>query len=150
MNDRAAGDISPSGEGEDAPVRAVLVCSLLLTVLLTAGGWYVFSSLFARSVLLGSVLINGSFLLLKTDAKRLTRRIGDAGDVQRDTVIRAETLRFFVNFFARLCVLALVLFVLAAKVEIDVIGLTLGLATVMGSIVLVGLGGRLFRSPNNV
>ena len=34
MNDRAAGDISPSGEGEDAPVRAVLVCSLLLTVLL--------------------------------------------------------------------------------------------------------------------
>jgi hypothetical protein len=118
--------------------------------LLTAGGWYVFGSLFARSVLLGSVLINGSFLLLKTDAKRLTRRIGDAGDVQRDTVIRAETLRFFVNFFARLCVLALVLFVLAAKVEIDVIGLTLGLATVMGSIVLVGLGGRLFRSPNNV
>ncbi len=139
MSDHASGVESTTDGSEGSPVRAVLAYSLVLAAAMTAIGWGVYGGVFARSVLLGSMLVNTSFLLLKTDIQRLTRRIGDAGDDRQGTVIRAETLRFFVNFFARLCVLALVLFVLATRVEVDVIGLTLGLATVMGGVVLVGL-----------
>lgn len=139
MSDHASGVESTTDGSEGSPVRAVLAYSLVLAAAMTVIGWGVYGGVFARSVLLGSVLVNTSFLLLKTDIQRLTRRIGDAGDDRQGTVIRAETLRFFVNFFARLCVLALVLFVLATRVEVDVIGLTLGLATVMGGVVLVGL-----------
>jgi hypothetical protein len=41
---------------------------------------------------------------------------------------------------ARFIILGLVLFVLASQVAIDVIGLTVGFATVMVSVVIIGLG----------
>ena len=149
MSESDPGATPPSAGSEGSPVRGVLVFSLMLTLVLIAVGWYVYGMMFARSVLLGSVLVNGSFLLLTTDVRRLTRRIGAAGDLQ-STVIRAETLRFFANFFARLCVLGLVLFVLASRVQIHVIGLTLGLTTVMCGVVMVGLSRGKFWSSNKV
>ena len=134
---------------EDSPVRCVLVFSLGLTLVLVTVGWYWYGMMFARSVLLGSVLVNGSFLLLTTDARRLTRRIGAAGDLQ-NTVIRAETVRFYMHFFARLCVLGLVLFGLASRVQIHVVGLTVGLATVMCGVIIFGLSRGRFWSSNKV
>jgi hypothetical protein len=47
-------------------------------------------------------------------------------------------------------VLGLLLFVLASKMTIDVIGLTLGLATVMCSIVIIGLIRKTSRLPSKV
>ena len=137
MADGGAEDQAGIDFGRDL-VRSVMIFSWVLTVILTVVGWYAEGWIFARSVLLGGCLVNGSFLLLRYDAQRLTRRISGAGD-QQDAVSRAEMVRFFLHFFARLVVLGLVLLVLAAKMTIHVIGLTLGLTTVMGSVVIIGL-----------
>ena len=100
-------------------------------------------------MLVGGCLVNGSFLLLRYDARRLTRRISAAGE-QQGAVSQAETVRFTLHFFARLVVLGLVLFVLASKMTINVIGLTLGLTTVMCSIVTIGLIRKTSWLPSKV
>ena len=148
MTDTGSAGATGTDTGPDL-VRSVMIFSWLLTLALTAVGWYVYGGVFARSVLAGSCLVNGSFLLLRYDARRLTRRISSAGE-QQDAVSRAETVRFFIHFFARLVVLGLLLFVLASKMTIDVIGLTLGLATVMCSIVIIGLIRKTSRLPSKV
>ena len=148
MSDRVLGGGPLHAQPEGNPVAAVLLCSLILTALAGGIGWWLYGMLFARSVLVGSMLVNTSFFLLSTDIQRLTRRIGSAGDAQ-SAVIQAETVRFFINFLARLCVLGLLLFVLASKVQLHIIGLTVGLATVMCGVVILGLR-RGFGPSNNV
>jgi len=100
-----------------------------------AGSYAVYGESFACSILIGGLLVNGSFWLLKKDAQRLMQRLSEA-DGSRDNI---EKTRFFLRSFARLLVLGLLLFVLASQVTINVIGLTLGFATVMVSVVIIGL-----------
>ncbi len=123
----------------DSPiVRRVMVFSGLLLLLLTAGGWYWSGWLFARSILMGGLLVNGSLWLLKKDTQRLMQRTEDA-EGESKTTFGFEKTRFFLRCYARLAVLGLLLFVLASQVTIDVIGLIMGLTTVMFSVVIIGL-----------
>jgi hypothetical protein len=123
----------------DSPiVRRVMVFSGLLLILLTAGGWYWGDWSFARSILMGGALVNGSLWLLKKDTQRLMQRTGDT-EGESNTNFGFEKTRFFLRCYARLAVLGLLLFVLASQVTIDVIGLILGLTTVMLSVVIIGL-----------
>lgn len=115
-------------------VRQVLVCGVLLMAVLVVVSWPLQGWIFARSILIGGLLVNGSFWLLKTDAQRLMQRIGDA-----DGRVNVEKTRFILRAFARFIVLGLLLFVLASQVAINAIGLTLGFATVMVSVVIIGL-----------
>jgi ATP synthase subunit 6 len=102
------------------------------------GSWCFYDWLFARSILIGGLLVNGSFWLLKKDAQRLMQRVGEAdGDVGPKE--NFEKTRFFSDRLPGLVVLGLLLFVLASQVTINVIGLTLGFATVMVSVVIIGL-----------
>ena len=120
-------------------IQRVLFLSLLLALMLTAGGWFVFGASFAQSTFIGSLLSCGSFLLLNWDVHRLMRHVG--GDQERSGILAgAEKVRFFIHFMARLIVLGLILFVLAAQITIDVLGLCLGLGTILLSVVLTGLG----------
>lgn len=139
-NGRAAGPEVPV-------VRNVMVFSGLLLVVLAAGGWYISSWPFARSVLIGGVLVNASFWLLKNDIRGLMQRVGDG---HHDANIGMERTRFLFKFYARLIVLGLSLFVLASQVTIDVIGLTLGLTTVMFSVVIIGLSTGKCWMPSKV
>jgi len=134
------------GTGAEPPVaRRVLLCSAALLVVLATGGWYLHSLTFACSVLLGGVLVNASFWLLKNDISRLIQRVV-ASEGRENTAFTFEKTRFFLRFYARLVVFGLLLFVLASRVTIDVIGLTLGLASVMVSVVIIGLHtGRCWR-----
>jgi hypothetical protein len=50
-----------------------------------------------------------------------------------------EKVKFFLKFYGRLAVLALVLYVLITRVSIDVIGLVIGLSTIMLSVIIVVL-----------
>lgn len=120
----------------------VTVFGWLLTVLLAVGSWILVDLVFARSVLLGGVLANCSFWLLKFDIRRLMQRVS-SNPLQG--VAGAEQVRFFVQFFARILILGLLVFVITARLAIDVIGLCLGLGTVMLSVVLIGLGQRLLE-----
>ena len=130
-------------------IRRVLIASGLLLVVLAAGGWYFSGWIFARSVLLGGLLVNGSFWLLKTDIQRLMKRIGNV-DGRQNTAFTFEKTRFFLRFYARLVVLGLLLFVTASQVTINVIGLTLGLATIMFSVVIIGLSTGKWCLPRKV
>lgn len=132
-----------------AVLRRVIVCSAVLMGILVVGGWLVVDWPFARSLLIGAVLVNGSFLLLKRDAQRLMQRVSLA-ETTETVVINAEKTRFFLRTCARLIVLGLLLFSLASQVPIDVIGLTLGCATIVVSIVIIGLSANKCWTPSKV
>jgi hypothetical protein len=117
--------------------------------LLVAGAWFIVDWPFARSLLIGAVLVNASFLLLKRDAQRLMQKVSLA-EATEPIVVGAEKTRFFLRTCARLIVLGLLLFVLAAHMPIDVIGLTLGCATIVVSIVIIGLGAGKCWMPSKV
>lgn len=130
-------------------VRRVMIFSGLLTAVLAIGGWYIFGWCFSRSVLIGGILVNVSFWLLKTDIKQLMERVGNEEGSQGASFTLERT-RFFLKFYARLVVLGLLLIVLASQAAIDVIGLTLGLTTVMFSVVIIGLSTGRCWMPSKV
>jgi hypothetical protein len=134
--DKAAGGNASAVEAQ--LVWRVMIFSGLLLVVLTTGSWYISGWFFARSVLIGGLLVNGSFWLLKTDVQRLMQRVGGV-DGNPGSAFTFEKTRFFLKFYARLVVLGLLLFVVASQVAINVIGLTLGLTTVVFSVVIIGL-----------
>jgi len=135
MNEQDVPAGARSSERDASVVRRVILFSLFLLGVLVAGSYGVYGESFACSILIGGLLVNGSFWLLKKDAQRLMQRLSEA-DGSRDNI---EKTRFFLRSFARLLVLGLLLFVLASQVTINVIGLTLGFATVMVSVVIIGL-----------
>lgn len=139
-------NLGPCTDGNvNVVVRQVALCSMLMLGLLVTGSWYFQGWPFARSLLIGGVLVNGSFWLLKQDAQRLMQRIDMADGVSGVSV---EKTRFFLRFFARFTVLGLLLFTLASMVTINAIGLALGFATVMVSVVIIGLSTGKCLMPN--
>jgi hypothetical protein len=149
MNKQRVTAVVQSSENDASEVRLVMVFSLLLLGILVVGSWCFYDGLFARSILIGGLLVNGSFWLLKKDAQRLMQRLGETdGDVGPKE--NFEKTRFFLRSFARFVVLGLLLFVLASQVTINVIGLTLGFATVMVSVVIIGLSAGRRWMPSKV
>ncbi|MCL1980934.1 MAG: ATP synthase subunit I [Proteobacteria bacterium] len=128
-------------------VRKVTVASMVLLVVLVAGGYLLQGWVFARSMLVGGLLVNGSFWLMQKDTRRLLRRIGEVGG---DGVLNIEKTRFLLRSFGRLVVVGLLLFVLASWMPIDPIGLVVGFATVMVSVVIIGLGAGRRWLPDKV
>lgn len=147
MNKQCKAANGRAAEPEVPVVRYVMMFSGLLLIVLVAGGWYIYSWPFARSILIGGVLVNASFWLLKNDIHGLMQRVGDG---HREATTGMERTRFLLKFYARLVVLGLLLFVMASKVTIDVIGLTLGLTTVMFSVVIIGLSTGKCWMPSKV
>lgn len=130
-------------------VRRIKIFSLVLLLLLTACCWVFFSWYFARSVLVGGVLVNISFWILQRDIQRLLSKVSESEN-RYASVIRTQKTQFMLKFFARLVVLFLLFAVLASRMTIDVIGLTLGLTTVLFSVVIIGLSTGLCRMPSKV
>ena len=119
-------------------LRMVQQFNLLMVVVFTLGSWYIIDWTLARSVLIGGVLASGSFFLLKRDIEQLIDRVASAGS-QTKGVKKMEKIRFFLKFYARLLVLGLLLYALTTKVSINMIGLVIGLSTVMLSVIIVVL-----------
>ncbi len=92
----------------------------------------------ARSVFAGGILAGGSFFLLKKDIEQMIGRVSRAGQ-EFKAVKTAEKIRFLLKFYARIIVLGLLLFVLVTKVNINMIGLAVGLSTIMLSVIIVFL-----------
>lgn len=108
----------------------------ILLAALIAGTWYIFSWPQAQSVLIGGLLANVSFLLLRRDIAIFMDNFSQAG-MSWQAVRKLEKIKFFVKFYGRLAILALVLYLLITRVSIDVIGLVVGLSTIMFSIIVV-------------
>jgi hypothetical protein len=134
---------------EQRMLRAIQYCSWGLVVLMAAVALPLYGLVAAQSVLLGGVLINGSFLLLKGDIEQLLNRV-DAAD-EGKSVKRIEKVRFIFKFYARLIVVGLLLAVLANKVELNMVAVACGLGTVMVSVfgVVLGRGKQFYRQHLN-
>ena len=95
----------------------------LLLVLLTTAGALFISPYFAKGLFIGGLLANISFILMKKD---ITRAL--AGP------LKAAKGLFLIKYYIRLTVLALILFFLVKYKSIHLVGLIVGLSTVVLSI----------------
>lgn len=119
-------------------LRYVQRFNWLLLTFLMVGSWILTSEVFALSILIGGLLANVSFFLLRRDLERFLDNYSKAG-MNWGAVKKLEKIKFFLHFYGRLMVLALVLYFLVTKVSIDVIGLIIGLSTIMLSVIIVVL-----------
>ena len=110
----------------------------LLLAILTAGAWYFFSWKIGQSVLIGGVLANASFFMLRQDIASFMANFSQAG-MNWKAVKQLEKVKFFLKVYGRLIVLAVILYFLITRVSIDVIGLVVGLSTIMLSVIVVVL-----------
>jgi len=108
---------------ESLPLRRIQWLSWAILGLAAGGAMVWFGVAVAGAVLVGGVLANGSFLLLRRD---LTRLFG--GDL---TGARA---RFFIKYYARLFLLIAALFLLIKYGSLNIPGLLVGLSVVLLSI----------------
>lgn len=110
-------------ERSDISLRKIQVFNWLLLVVMAGAAWPVFSALVARSVFVGGAVANISFGFLKRDLLRLL-----AGPLQ------VAKVHFFIKYYLRLALLAVVLFVLVRYRLVHIFGLLAGLSTVVLSI----------------
>lgn len=128
-------------------LRYVQRFNWLLLAVLIGVCWYLFSWPLAQSVLIGGVLANASFFMLRRDINDFMKNFSQAG-MNWQAVKKIEKVKFFLKFYGRLAVLAAILYVLITRVTIDVIGLVIGLSTIMFSVIVVVLskGSMLFST----
>jgi hypothetical protein len=113
---------------EEFSLLRVQVVNVLLLVAAPLAGGLAFSWAMAESILIGALLANLSFLLLKNDLSQVMQ-----GPLQ------AVKARFFIKYYLRLTALAVLLFFLVRYGQVRVIGLLLGLSTVVTGIVVAAL-----------
>ena len=101
----------------------------LLLLVMTAAGGLIVSPNFSKGLFVGGLIANISFILLKKDITRVL-----AGP------LNAAKGRFLIKYYARLTVLALILFFLVRYKSIHLVGLLVGLSTVVISIGIMVAG----------
>jgi hypothetical protein len=112
--------------------------NLVMTVLLTLGSWYLASWHLAQSVLIGGALSSGSFFLLKRNAVRIVNAFSAVGTPEQ-IAQQAKPQGFSGKFYTRLALFGMLLAILGINADINILGLVLGLSTVMLSIMIVVL-----------
>lgn len=129
-------------------LRMVQQFNLVIIAVFTVGSWYIIDWNLAQSVLIGGVLASISFFLLKRDAEQLIDQVADAGQAMSLKGLARSS--FILKFNGRLVVLGLLLYVLTTKININIIGLVIGLSTVMLSVIIVVLTrGRMVLSAQS-
>ncbi len=118
-------------------LRMVQQFNLVIIAVFTVGSWYIIDWNLAQSVLIGGVLASISFFLLKRDAEQLIDQVAAGSRVQGVKGLAKSS--FILKFNGRLIVLGLLLYVLTTKININIIGLVIGLSTVMLSVIIVVL-----------
>ena len=115
-------------KNERLPLKRVIFFSWVILAAFWLGSWLIFSMEVSWGVLSGGFLANISFLLLKRDLTRLLE--GELVGVKA---------RFFIKYYARLAVIAVILFLIIRFQAVHVIGLLTGLSTIFFSIAAVAI-----------
>jgi len=127
-------------------LRSVQQFNWVLIAVLFAGSWYILNWQVAQSVFIGGLLANISFFLMRRDVNIFMTNFSDAG-MHWKAVKRLEKIKFFLKFYGRLTALGVILYALVKYLTIDMIGLVIGLSTIMISVIVVVLSrGRMLYS----
>lgn len=113
---------------EENTLNLVQIISWVLLGTMLALGALFFEGLIVRSLLVGGILANTSFWLLKRDLTRLLK--GDLAAVKP---------RFFIKYYGRLAVFTVLLFFVVKYGAVHVVALLVGLSTVFISIAIVAI-----------
>jgi hypothetical protein len=126
-------------------LQTVQSFSWIVLAVLLVGSWIFYGQTLAISILIGGLLANVSFVLLRRDVRHFMDTFSAAGGAWKE-VKRLEKVKFFAKFYGRLAVLAAILYLLATRIEVDLIGIAIGLSTIMFSVIAVVLskGGKLY------
>jgi len=104
-------------------LRTIAAFNWAILATMAIAGWLAFSPRFGIGVVIGGVIANVSFLLLRRDLTNVL-----AGP------LKAAKARFFIKYYARFAVLTVILFFLIQGGGVNLFGLLLGLSTVALSI----------------
>jgi hypothetical protein len=118
-----------SNNDEYFPLHKMGRLNWLLLVVMTAAGGLFISPYFAKGLFIGGLIANISFILLRKD---ITRALTGP--------LNAAKGRFLIKYYIRLAVLALMLFFLVKSKSIHLVGLLVGLSTVVISIGIMVAG----------
>lgn len=113
---------------EQKPLGTVLLFSWILLGVMLATGWFLAGALMTKSLLIGGLLANTSFWLMQRDLTRLLQ--GELAAVKA---------RFFIKYYIRLAVIAVILFLVIRSGTVHLIGLLVGLSTIFISIAVVAI-----------
>jgi hypothetical protein len=113
-----------SESGNTISLRRLQVINWLLLAVMTAAAWLAGFVHPAQGILVGGLIANISFSFLKRDLVKILAGPG-----------KATKILFFIKYYARLSVLALVIYYLVRYRTVHLGGLLIGLSTVALSIV---------------
>ncbi|HIP40471.1 MAG TPA: ATP synthase subunit I [Desulfocapsa sulfexigens] len=133
----------------DISLKQVQILSFAFLVVLTGGSWVMMSWPFAQSVLVGGIIAIASFFSGHRDIASFLKtfeppREGEKGKEKK----RSGKSVYIIKFWLRLALIAVILLFFIKSGKADVIGLLLGLSTVVFAIILTTLSvaGRYFLS----
>lgn len=105
------------------PLQKVQIHNWLLLGIMTLAGWLMYSTAAAQAIFIGGLLSCGSFELLKKDLTKLM-----------NGPLKLVKGHFFIKYYARFSLLAVVLFCIIKYGSFNLGGLLVGLSTVVVSI----------------
>jgi hypothetical protein len=114
---------------DGAVLKRIQIMNWLLTVAMGTAAWLVGSESTAKAVIAGGIIAATSFGWLKRDLSRLFQ-----GPL---TMLKG---RFFIKYYARLLLLAALLFWLIRFHQIQPLGMLVGLSVVLLSIAVIAVG----------
>ncbi len=116
-------------ENEEFPIHRVDALNWILFVFLSLAAWFYAPVYIAKSVFIGGLLANISYLFLKKDLKNFLQ-----GKLLLSGKIETAKTQFYLKYYMRLGALALILYVLVSKHIAHPLGLLIGLSVVVFSI----------------
>lgn len=134
----------------DISLKQVQAMSFGFLLALTGGSWLVMSWSFAQSVLVGGVIAVGSFFSGHRDIESFLKTFQPPEEEEETEkkVTHKSKAGYIIKFWLRLAIIGVVLLLFIRSGKADVIGLLLGLSTVVFAIILttVSVAGRYFLS----
>lgn len=125
----------------DISLKQVQALSIGVLVVLSCGSWLIMSWNFSQSVLIGGVISIASFFSGHRDISSFLETFEAPVEGEEETKKRKGSGKsvFIVKFWLRLALIAVILLFFIRSGKADVIGLLLGLSTVVFAIILTTL-----------
>ena len=121
-------------EQEDFPIHRVGMINWVLAGIFSIIAWLYYPLFIAKGVLIGSLLANISYLVLKRDMKNFLQ-----GKLMLNGNIQMAKNKFYFKHYVKLVVLAIILYVLVSSHIAHPLGLLIGLSVVVLSITITTL-----------